>query len=377
MKKKFAIIGAGIAGLTLANLIKKKSEHKFMLYERQESLSLDQGYGIQLSTNSTKILNILGFSKINNENTFHPKSVDFYDIQNKKICELDLSQFNTEENKYTTLQRSTLIEFLKDDIYTEHLRFGKSIKEVSEIKGKILLKFYDNTNDLVDIVVGADGIFSNTRSFFEKKKNEPKFQKAIAIRKILSSKSELKIDEEKISIIMGKNCHLVVYPINKKKELNLVCIIRDKKYDPNNIKYLIDQVVKQNSIFGKILNQDLKSWPLYSTSKIYPSTNNKVFYIGDAFNGFLPTLAQGAGQSIESAYELFNLIKKDSQADIQNIYFKTRLKRAEIVKKRSNINFFIFHFSSSIMQLIRNFFMKFLIKRKSFIKSYLGTVYKN
>ena len=92
MKKKFAIIGAGIAGLTLANLIKKKSEHKFMLYERQESLSLDQGYGIQLSTNSTKILNILGFSKINNENTFHPKSVDFYDIQNKKICELDLSR---------------------------------------------------------------------------------------------------------------------------------------------------------------------------------------------------------------------------------------------------------------------------------------------
>ena len=377
MKKKFAIIGAGIAGLTLANLIKKKSEHKFMLYERQESLSLDQGYGIQLSTNSTKILNILGFSKINNENTFHPKSVDFYDIQNKKICELDLSQFNTEENKYTTLQRSTLIEFLKDDIYTEHLRFGKRIKEVSEIKGKTLLKFDDNTNDLVDIVVGADGIFSNTRSFFEKKKNEPKFQKAIAIRKILTSKSELKIDEEKISIIMGKNCHLVVYPINKKKELNLVCVIRDKKYDPNNIKYLIDQVVKQNSIFGKILNQDLKSWPLYSTSKIYPSTNNKVFYIGDAFNGFLPTLAQGAGQSIESAYELFNLIKKDSQADIQNIYFKTRLKRAEIVKKRSNINFFIFHFSSSIMQLIRNFFMKFLIKRKSFIKSYLGTVYKN
>ena len=377
MKKKFAIIGAGIAGLTLANLIKKKSEHKFMLYERQESLSLDQGYGIQLSTNSTKILNILGFSKINNENTFHPKSVDFYDIQNKKICELDLSQFNTEENKYTTLQRSTLIEFLKDDIYTEHLRFGKRIKEVSEIKGKILLKFDDNTNDLVDIVVGADGIFSNTRSFFEKKKNEPKFQKAIAIRKIITSKSELKIDEEKISIIMGKNCHLVVYPINKKKELNLVCVIRDKKYDPNNIKYLIDQVVKQNSIFGKILNQDLKSWPLYSTSKIYPSTNNKVFYIGDAFNGFLPTLAQGAGQSIESAYELFNLIKKDNQADIQNIYFKTRLKRAEIVKKRSNINFFIFHFSSSIMQLIRNFFMKFLIKRKSFIKSYLGTVYKN
>jgi len=29
------------------------------------------------------------------------------------------------------------------------------------------------------------------------------------------------------------------------------------------------------------------------------------------------------------------------------------------------------------MQKIRNFFLKFLVKRKGFINSYLGTVYKN
>ena len=376
MKKKIAIIGSGIAGLTLANLIKKESDHEFMLYEKLESLSLDDGYGIQLSTNSIKILNKIGFSKINDKKIFHPKGVDFYNIQNKKICDLDLTQFNTDQNKYTTLQRSTLIEFLKDDIYTQHLRFGKKIKEVSELKGKVLIKFEDNTNDLVDIVVGADGIFSNTRSFFEKKKNEPKFKKAVALRIILKTKSELNIDEEKISLMMGKNCHIVIYPVNQNKELNLVCIIRDKKYDPDNIKTLVNKVVTQNSNLEKVFEGDLKSWPLYFTPKIIPSSNSKVFYIGDAFNGFLPTLAQGAGQSIESAHELFNLIK-DDKAEIQNTYFKERSRRAKIVKRRSNINFFAFHFSSSIMQTLRNFFMKFLVKRKSFVNSYLGTVYKN
>ena len=376
MKKKIAIIGSGIAGLTLANLIKKESDHEFMLYEKLESLSLDDGYGIQLSTNSIKILNKIGFSKINDKKIFHPKGVDFYNIQNKKICDLDLTQFNTDQNKYTTLQRSTLIEFLKDDIYTQHLRFGKKIKEVSELKGKVLIKFEDNTNDLVDIVVGADGIFSNTRSFFEKKKNEPKFKKAVALRIILKTKSELNIDEEKISLMMGKNCHIVIYPVNQNKELNLVCIIRDKKYDPDNIKTLVNKVVTQNSNLEKVFEGDLKSWPLYFTTKILPSTNSKVFYIGDAFNGFLPTLAQGAGQSIESAHELFNLIK-DDKAEIQNTYFKERSRRAKIVKRRSNINFFAFHFSSSIMQTLRNFFMKFLVKRKSFVNSYLGIVYKN
>jgi salicylate hydroxylase len=228
MKKKLAIIGAGIAGLTLANFIKKNSDHEFMVYEKKESFSLDEGYGIQLASNSIKILNQINFNKINNEKIYQPKILDFYNLQNKKICDLDLTKFNTDEINYTTLQRSTLIEFLKEDIYNQHLRFGKKIKEVLELKGKILIKFDDNTNDLVDFVIVADGIFSNTKPFFEKKKNEPKYKKALAIRVILKSKSELKINEQNISLMLGSNSHIVFYPINKKKEINMVCIIRSK-----------------------------------------------------------------------------------------------------------------------------------------------------
>ena len=377
MKKKLAIIGAGIAGLTLANFIKKHSDHDFMVYEREESFALDEGYGIQLATNSIKILNEINFNKISNEKKFNPSFLDFYDIQNKKICDLNLTKFNTSETKYTTLQRSTLIEYLKEDIYTQHLRFGKKIKEVSELKEKILIKFDDNTNDLVDYVIAADGIFSNTRSFFEKKKNTPKFKKALAVRVILKSKLDLNINEQNISLMMGGNTHIVFYPINKKKELNMVCIIRSKKYDPDNIKSLVEEVVlKQNPSLKKLFDNDIKSWPLYFTPNILPSTNKKVFYIGDAFNGFLPTMAQGAGQSIESAHEIFTLLQK-GKLDKNNKYFEERSKRAKIVRKRSNFNFFAFHFSSSIMQKIRNIFLKFLVKRKTFIHGYLGKVYKN
>ncbi len=377
MKKKIAIIGAGIAGLTLANLMKKNSDFEFMLYEKEESLSLDDGFGIQLATNSVSILNKIDFQKVNSKDIFHPKAIDFFTIKNEKICDLEISKFNSEYSKYTTLKRSTLIEFLKDEIYTQHLRFGKRIKEVTELKGKVLIKFHDNTNDLVDYVVGADGIFSNTRSFFEKKKNQPSFKKAIAVRLILKTKNNLDINEKNISLFMGSNLHLVIYPINQKNELNLVCIIRDKKYDPDNIKSLIERkLLTQNPNLRDLFKDDLKSWPLYSTSKAVPSSNNKVFYIGDAFNGFLPTLAQGGGQSIESAYELFNLIK-DENLDASNVYFTTRLERTKIVRRRSNFNFFVFHLSSFVMQKIRNFFLKFLVKRKVFINSYLGKVYKN
>ena len=228
----------------------------------------------------------------------------------------------------------------------------------------------------MDFVIVADGIFSNTKSFFEKKKNEPKYKKALAIRSILKSKSELNINEKNISLMLGSNTHIVIYPINKKKELNMVCIIRRKKYDPDNIKSLIeDTVLKQNPNLNIIFNNEIKSWPLYFTPKILPSSNKKVFYIGDAFNGFLPTLAQGAGQSIESAYEIFQLLKKDKLGG-NNSYFEERSRRAKIVRRRSNFNFFVFHFSSSIMQKIRNTFLKFLVKRKAFIDAYLNPVYK-
>lgn len=376
MKKKIAIIGSGIAGLTLANLLNKNSTFEFRVYEKTQDHIIEEGYGIQLATNAIKILNQIDFNQVNQKKIYHPKMLDFYDLQNKKICELNFERFNTQDAKYTTLQRSTLIEFLRAKVYKEYLKFDKQIKEVSQLKDKILIKFNDNTNDLVDYVVVADGIFSSTRSFFEKKKNSPIFKKAIAIRTVISSKSELQVNEQNISLFMGANVHLVVYPINQNQELNLVCIVRTKKYDPENLQTLINEkVIAQNSNLKNLFQNKIKSFPLYATPKILPSSNQKVFYIGDAFNGLLPTFAQGAGQSIESAYELFNLLKKDN-LNIANKYFKARSKRIKVVRRRSNLNFLVFHISNAILQKIRNLILKFLIKRKGFIKNYLGAVYK-
>ena len=377
MKKKIAIIGAGIGGLTFANFVKKNSDFEFMIYETKESLSLEEGFGIQLSVNSVSLLNKIGFDKIHPEKIYHPNKINFYSISNDKICDLEITNFNNINTKYTTLQRSTLIEFLKNEIYTQHLRFGKRIKKVSELNDKILINFDDNTNDLVDYLIAADGIFSNTRSFFERRKNKPKFQNAIAIRTIFKSNSNLNIDEKNINIIMGSNTHLVIYPMNNKNELNLVCVVREKKFDPDNIMNLINKkILSQNLNLKHLFQGDLKPWPIYSTNNPVQSANKKVFYLGDAFHGFLPTMAQGASQSIEAAYELFNLLK-DNNNGMHDIYFINRLERVRSVKRRSNFNYFVFHISNSILIKIRNIILKKLVKSKIFISNYLGEIYKN
>ena len=45
MKKKVAIIGSGIAGLTLGNLLQNNSNFEFVIYEKNETLNFDEGFG--------------------------------------------------------------------------------------------------------------------------------------------------------------------------------------------------------------------------------------------------------------------------------------------------------------------------------------------
>ena len=52
MKKKIGIIGAGISGLIFANLLMQNSKYDFTIYEKNSSLNLSEGYGVQLSVNS-------------------------------------------------------------------------------------------------------------------------------------------------------------------------------------------------------------------------------------------------------------------------------------------------------------------------------------
>ena len=62
--KKIAIIGAGISGLFFANLLKNNSNYDFTIFEKKKLIDLEDGYGIQLSVNSIKLLNQIGFKDI-------------------------------------------------------------------------------------------------------------------------------------------------------------------------------------------------------------------------------------------------------------------------------------------------------------------------
>ncbi len=376
MKKKIAIIGSGIAGLTAANLFKTKSDFEVMVYEREQTLSLEEGYGIQLAPNSIFILNKMGFSNINNNDFFNPTKLDFYSNNNDKICNLDLAKFNRDKVKYTTLKRSTLIEFLKGNLFGRNIQFGKEVKKISKMKGKLLINFNDNTNSLVDFIIISDGVFSKTKTTIENKTVKPRYSGSIAIRTIIKPSNETNYENKNISLIMLSNAHIVIYPINKKNELNVVCVVRQKLSQKTDANLIIKkEILTQNKSLENLFKGNLETWPIFVTKKPSKSIYENLFYLGDAFYAFPPTMAQGAGQSIEGAKELFDLLSQDKK-EIQNLYFEKRLERIKLVDRRSRLNYFSFHLSNYLMSGIRNMLLKRITKSEKLLNRYLGSIYQ-
>ena len=376
MKKKVAIIGSGIAGLTIANLFKKNSNFEIMVYEREKLLSLEEGYGIQLAPNSISILNKIGFNNIDKGDFSNPSKLNFYSSDNKKICDLNLSNFNSDKAKYTTLKRSVLIEFLKSNLFTNNISFGKEVKKVSKINEKLLINFKDNTNDLVDFMIVSDGVFSNTKSIIEINNVNPVYNGSVAVRTVLKSLTEFNYDKNNISLVMLKNAHIVIYPINQKVDLNLVCIIRQKLTNNIDLEQLIKkEILSQNKSLENLFKNKLEYWPIYITKKPSKSIYKNLFYLGDAFFTFPPTMAQGASQSIEAANELFNLISQDTK-EAQSFYLQKRLKKTKLINSRSRLNYYSFHLSNPVLVKVRNMILKKITKSNKFLNSYLGNIYQ-
>ena len=75
--KKIAIVGAGISGLFFANLLKNNESYSYKIFEKKNSIDFSDGYGIQLSVNSIKLLNKVGFKNFKSTQLYFPKKVNF------------------------------------------------------------------------------------------------------------------------------------------------------------------------------------------------------------------------------------------------------------------------------------------------------------
>ena len=382
--KRIAIIGGGISGLFVANLFKENLDYQVTIYEKKSSINLDEGYGIQLSTNSIKLLNSIGFNVLQKKDRFNPEKIDFYEIKKeKKICDLIISEFNSETCKYTTLKRSKLVKFLKDGLDKDVIKYDHNIQKIEKNNDQIILTFNENDIVICDYLIISDGVFSKGKSLISKNEIKPTYNNSIAIRGNISRDNLNNLNKKNISLFMGQNFHYVIYPVNNEnEEFNFIGVLQ-YKLSPNELDNfsLFKEEVFIQSIKEKLYNKisttildnlnNIKCFPVF-VSKGYLKPGNNIFLIGDAFFAFPPSFAQGASQSIESGSELF-----DDIINNKNNFYDNRVAKVKMINYRSKLNQFAFHLSNPAVIFFRNITLKILTKNKKFLESYLGKIYRN
>ena len=379
--KKVAIIGAGISGLFIANLFKNNSNYEIKIFEKDNLINLDEGYGIQLSVNSVRLLNKIEFYKFQNDKKFNPDKIIFYSNKShEKFCDLYISDFNSHDCKYTTLKRSDLVSFLKDKIQ-DLIKTNHSISKVDQQNEKIHLTFENNETFECDYLIISDGVFSKSKNLISNNNTKPRYNNTLAIRGMIPNSSNI-IDKKNISLFFGSDFHHVIYPLNPDGDLNFIAIMKYKLSDEELKNY---SLFNDNAFIKKVLKnipqeskkffdeiKQLKIFPVFVTDHFFEIKKNNIYPIGDAFFAFPPSFAQGASQSIEGAYELFKKIDSNTE----NSFFEERVKKIKMVNKRSKINQFIFHLSNPLTIFLRNIFLKKLVKNKKFLENYLGKIYR-
>ena len=376
--KKIAIIGCGISGLYFANQLQNNELYDYTIYEKKNELNLNDGYGIQLSVNSIKLLNEIGFKNILANEIFFPKMVNFFDAKScKKICEINISKFNNENNRYATLKRSVLIKFLLSNIPQEKIKNNIELKSI-ENGEKLKLSLSNNSIEEFDYLVVSDGVFSKTNSIILGKNNDPQFFNSIALRGNIRN-----INNNDISLYLGSNFHFVIYPVNQNNEYNFISIVRTKL----NKDVILDQNFFISSEFLQSLSKEIyrktsfdlngkleniKSFPVYVSKKFKTFKKKNIYFVGDALFAFPPSFAQGASQSIEAAKDLYEEINNNT-----NSYYEKRIVKIKEVNWRSKLNYFAFHLSNPFLIFIRNLILKILVKNNKFLDIYLGKIYRD
>ena len=378
MFKKIIIVGAGIAGLTLANFLKKNNFNNFRVYERFEK-KLSRPTGIQLTPNAVRILDFLdsrfflnnNFNRINYLNINAVNSKNFND---KSDLRINLQNIVSDKMPYLTCDRNILMKFLEKNLSSKEIFYNRQVVQTIKDHNIIRVKFNDGSEDYCDLLVSADGMFSNSRL----DNNIITNTNFYAYRGVLKNfYSKYSLENDVIRLWLSGNKHLVTYYISNQNDLSFTGISKSTqktKLINDHINYSIpfpaDEFRSLFSSENKILTEMLDTihevyrWPIFSLKKRVFYRDNQIF-VGDSSHGTVPFQAQGAALAIEDSYVLYEQIIKNITNNLGVFYFNKRNKRVRRVILRSHLNVFLFHLKNPFFLLLRSIIFKVI--EKSFL----------
>jgi salicylate hydroxylase len=359
--RSIIIAGAGIGGLTAA-LAVARAGYRVVVLEQAARLE-EAGAGIQLSPNATRILSDLGLAERLRPHAVAPEAIQIRAASGQPIQRIPLGQTAQQRYgaPYWVIHRADLQAVLVAAA-TENpditLRLGIRAEDFAlHQHGLTVQTRGDHALDEQGIaLIGADGVWSSLRAPMGDR-SLPAFAHRTAWRATVPAAQLTEEFRAPVTgLWLGRDAHLVHYPIKGGAMVNIVAIIRDDWNEsgwsaPGRFGDLAPR-------FGSFapearallaMPERWQKWALFDRAPSLPRRKGPVTLLGDAAHPMLPFLAQGGAMGIEDAAVLAQCLRQDDDiARALRSYERRRQRRVARVQREARRNAWRYHLAGPL-----------------------------
>jgi salicylate hydroxylase len=323
------VVGAGIAGLTLALALQRRGM-KVVVAEKAAELG-EVGAGLTLTPNCTRVFHHLGLEAALARILFTPA---FQEIRHWKTGDLILRKERGDRPykeygfPYGHVHRADIHALLAGavrDNDPEAIRLGHAAVSCRTYAKSARVAFADGLSIKADVVVGADGARSPVRQALFACA-PPRFTGHVAWRGVVPTRRLAKdVAEAPPGLLIGPGRIFMRYPLRGGKFWNFAAFARQdgwtteswsaraKPADPLSVFEGWSPIVAQT--IAAAPRDGLFKWALYARDALDTWVRGRITLIGDAAHAMLPFLGQGAAMGVEDAIVLARCIEAFDDPD--------------------------------------------------------------
>jgi salicylate hydroxylase len=355
------IAGAGIGGLTAALAIARRGLAVTLLDQAQRLEEI--GAGIQLSPNAARVLIELGLAEPLRRHLVAPVELRVRDARTAAVLARSPLGPAAEDRygaPYWVIHRGDLQAVLLEAVRAQaniSLRLDTRVDGFTRCRDGIAVAAIapaGRSEEAGAALIGADGLWSQLRRHLGHR-DEPAFARHTAWRALVPAEAaDAALRAPAVNLWLGRDAHLVHYPVRGGSLVNLVTFIRDDWHEPG-WNAPADRAELLDRLPAALLPAPVRAilavpaqwhkWALYDRAPISRWGQGPVTLLGDAAHPMLPYLAQGAAMAIEDAAVLARRLAEVPHEPALGMrrYERQRRQRTARVQRAARRNGAIYH----------------------------------
>lgn len=344
---KIAIVGGGIGGLATAIAL-TQAGFAVAVHERSARL-VDQGAGITLAPNATRVLYHLGLGEALEATSVTPPMTEYRHYRTGEvIMRMMTKDFRSLYGApYMRLHRWDLQHAMIGRLETlapGALNLDARVERVVPHGQGVDIRFADGREETADVVVAADGIRSGIREALFNPA-PPVFSGFVAWRGLVDTR-QLPGHLHESAVAFGQGRHINRYLVRRGELLNFVAVAHRDRWEAEgwNIPAPLDEFRAEfagfdegtRTIISRPKHGEVFKWGLFVRPWLEQWSLGRVVLLGDAAHPMLPFLGQGAANALEDAMILARCLSAESTPERAfDLYRRTRQPRVRAATEQA------------------------------------------